>query len=77
MLIHFERDGEVLIQPSEIGVTLEDGTVWGPGTRFRSAKKRSVNSEFDALLFKRSTVKDCYNEITLPAKGFSVHTYGS
>ena len=28
-----ERDGEVLIAPSEIGLTLQDGTVWGAGTR--------------------------------------------
>ena len=67
-----ERDGEVLVEPSEIGVTLQDGTVWGPGTRFRAAKKRSVSEEFGARLFKRNVVKDCYNEITLPAKGFSV-----
>ena len=66
------RDGEGLIQPSKIGLTLQDGTVWGPGTRFRSAKKRSSDTEFHARLFKRSKVRDCYNEVTLPAKGFSV-----
>ena len=67
-----ERDGEVLIAPSEIGLTLQDGTVWGAGTRFRAAKKRSVSEEIDACLFKRSKVEDHFNEITLPAKGFSV-----
>ena len=67
-----ERDGEVLIAPSEIGLTLQDGTVWGAGTRFRAAKKRSVSEEIDARLFKRSKVEDHFNEITLPAKGFSV-----
>ncbi len=67
-----EYDGEILVRPSEIGLALEGGTVWGAGTRFRSAKKRSVNAEFDARLFKRGKVQDCYNEVTLPAKGFSV-----
>ncbi|MBR5404247.1 MAG: glycoside hydrolase family 97 N-terminal domain-containing protein, partial [Bacteroidales bacterium] len=67
-----QRDGEILIQPSEIGITLLDGTVWGAGTRFRAPKKRSVSEEIDAILFKRSRVEDRYNEVTLRAKGFSV-----
>lgn len=67
-----EYDGEILVRPSEIGIALEGGTVWGAGTRFRAAKKRSVSEEIDACLFKRSKVEDHFNEITLPAKGFSV-----
>ena len=51
-----ERDGEVLIAPSEIGLTLQDGTAWGAGTRFRAAKKRTVSEEIDARLFKRAKV---------------------
>ena len=67
-----ERNGAVLLQPSEIGLTLADGTVWGPGSKFRKATRRSVDVSFDALYFKRSTVRDRYNELVLPAKGFRV-----
>ena len=67
-----ERNGVVLLQPSEIGLSLADGTVWGPGSKFRKATRRSVDVSFDALCFKRNTVRDRYNELVLPAKGFRV-----
>ena len=67
-----ERNGTVLLQPSEIGLSLADGTVWGPGSKFRKATRRSVDVSFDALYFKRNTVRDRYNELVLPAKGFRV-----
>ena len=67
-----ERDGAPLLSPSEIGLTLADGTIIGPGTKFRSPKRRSVDESINAILFKRSTVRDKFNELTLPAKGFSV-----
>ena len=66
------REGVVLLEPSAIGLTLADGTVWGPGTRFSKAVRRSVNTTYDAPVFKRSTVKDHYNELCLKAKGFEV-----
>ena len=66
------RDGVLLLEPSAIGLTLENGTVWGPGTRFSKAVRRSVNTTCDAPVFKRSTVKDHYNELCLKAKGFEV-----
>ena len=66
------REGVVLLAPSSIGLTLADGTVWGPGTRFSKAVRRSVNTSYDAPVFKRSTVKDQYNELCLKAKGFEV-----
>ena len=67
-----ERNGTVLLQPSEIGLSLADGTVWGPGSKFRKPMRRSVDVSFDALYFKRNTVRDRYNELVLPAKGFRV-----
>ena len=66
------RDGVPLMDPSPIGLTLSDGTVWGPGTKFGKALRRSVDQTLDAPLYKRSAVKDCFNELTLKAKGFDV-----
>ena len=66
------RGGVVLLEPSAIGLHLADGTVWGAGTRFSKAVRRSVNTSCEAPFFKRSTVKDHYNELCLKAKGFEL-----
>ncbi len=67
-----QRDGIALLSPSSIGLTLEDGTLWGPGTKFTKATKQSVDALYDAPVFKRSQVRDHYNQLTLRAKGFEV-----
>ncbi len=67
-----ERDGILLLQPSEISLTLTDGTVWGPEMKVRKAVKRSIDSFMDTPLYKRSRVRDHYNELTLQTKGFAV-----
>ena len=66
------RDGILLLDPSPMGLTLADGTVWGPGTKFGKAVRRSVDAAYDAPVFKRSSVRDHFNELTLKAKGFDV-----
>ena len=66
------RDGIPLLDPSPLGLTLADGTVWGPGTKFSKAVRRSVDASLEAPVFKRSTVRDHFNELTLKAKGFDV-----
>ena len=66
------RNGIVLLEPSEIALTLADGSVWGPGSRVRKATRRSVDSSFEAPFFKRATVQDRYNELTLIFDGFNL-----
>ena len=66
------RDGIPLLDPSPIGLTLSDGTVWGPGTRFTKAVRSSADLSYEAPVFKRSAVRDHYNGLTLKAKGFDV-----
>ena len=65
-------NGKLLISPSEIGLTLEDGTLYGPGTRFSKAVRSSRDVSFQTAIFKRSTVKDCCNELRLRAKDFDL-----
>ena len=67
-----QRDGLSLMAPSELSLTLQDGTVWGPETRFRKAVRRSVDVSVDAPLFKRSQVRDHFNELSLLAKDFKL-----
>ena len=63
---------DVLLEPSEIALTLADGTVYGPKAKIRKAVRKSDCQLLQAQNFKRSTVKDCYNELTLQAKEFNL-----
>ena len=65
-------DGVQLVNPSEVSLTLEDGTVWGAGSKFSKAVKTTVDKSFAAPLFKRSQVRDHYNELRLKAKGWDM-----
>lgn len=65
-------DNSVLIAPSSIGLKLEDGSVWGPGTNFKKAVRRTVDKTDAAILYKRNAVRDHFNELTLKAKGFDL-----
>lgn len=69
---HLLRDGEMLLTDSPIGLTLSDGTVWGPGTRFSRVTRRQIDERIDAPVYKRATVQNLCNELTLKAKGFSL-----
>ncbi len=64
--------GVELISPSEIGLTLEDGSLYGPGTRFTKAVRSAVDQSFQTALFKRSTVADKYNQLCLKSKDFDL-----
>ena len=67
-----QKEGAALIEASPIGIKLTDGTVWGAGTKFRKAARSSCNRTLKAQNFKRSEVKDNYNELKLSAKAFDL-----
>ena len=64
------RDGVVLIEPSRLQLTLQDGKCWGPDARVRKVSRRSVDDTVEAPLFKRSAVRDHFNEMSLLTKDF-------
>lgn len=66
------RDNVPLIAPSALSLTLADGSVWGPGTRFSRVQRRTVDEWTDAPVFKRSRVRDHCNELCLKAKAFTL-----
>ena len=66
------RDGVVLIEPSCLQITLADGKVWGPDARIRRTVRRSVDTSVEAPLFKRSAVRDHFNEVALFTKEFKL-----
>ena len=64
------REGLLLIEPSCLQLNLADGRAWGPDARFRKAVRRSVDAFAEAPLFKRATVRDHFNELSLQTKEY-------
>ena len=65
-------NGTTLVAPSEVSLTLTDGTVWGGASRFGKARTRSVNQSVSTPVFKRAEVKDVFNELRLVSKSFDL-----
>lgn len=65
-------DGDVIVQDSEIAMVLEDGTLYGGGAKVRKVSRRSVDETFEASFYKKSQVRNEYNEMTLRFPEFSL-----
>jgi len=62
-------DGRALLAPSPVSLTLADGRAWGPSSRVLKASRTSVDATIPAPLYRRSTVRDRYNGLTLKMRG--------
>ena len=65
-------NGQPLVAPSEISMTLADGTVYGAASKVSSESRNSVDRMISTALYKKAQVKDAYNEMTLKFKTFSL-----
>lgn len=65
-------DGREVLSPSVISMTLENGTVYGEGAVKRGSR-RSVSRDIKTSLYKKSIVKEEYNELTLTYPKCYVH----
>ena len=63
------RDGETLVAPSEMALTLSTGEVLGESPRVRSARRRAVSETIDAPLYRQSRFDAAYNELDLRLRG--------
>ena len=63
------RDGETLVAPSEMALTLSTGEVLGESPRVRSARRRAVTETIDAPLYRQSRFDAAYNELDLRLRG--------
>ena len=66
-----DRAGVRLLDPSHISMTLQDGTVFGGPDKFK-VTRRSVDATWPAQNFKRASVRDHFNELTLAAKAYDI-----
>ena len=63
------RDGVCIIQPSEMAVVLDEGTVLGAAPRVTSAKMLSVDKSFRTPVYHKSEIRDRYNLLVLKMSG--------
>ena len=63
-----QHKGQDVILPSAISLTLQNGEILGNNAKY-SSRTVSVNTEFKAINYRKSTVKDVCNELTLNCKG--------
>ena len=66
------HDGTVILEPSQVSMTLTDGTTYGVDSRFLGRKTRSVNESIKAVNYKKALVEDHFNELILRFKGFNI-----
>ena len=71
------KDGNMLLAPSEIAMQLADGSSYDGMVKFRKAVTTNVDQMVDAPFYKKSKVRDNFNQLTLQFKTFDlvVRTY--
>lgn len=65
-------DGKQILAPSAISMTLADGTVYGVGAKFVKAVRKTVDVTVPTDIYKKTEVRDNYNEMTLVYKTFDL-----
>ncbi len=60
---------DLFIAPSEIGMTLGDGKVLGQNPKVIRRERRSVEQETLSPFYRKSSIKEAYNELKLTFKG--------
>lgn len=63
-----QHKGEQVIAPSAISMQFDNGVI-GDNASVSSAPIKKVNTVFNAINYKKATVQDQYNELTLNCKG--------
>jgi alpha-glucosidase len=59
------HDGFVMLAPSPLSLTLAGGQTWGVHSKLSRSSVKSVNDSIRASIYKRHTIRDQYNELTL------------
>ena len=67
-----EHDGDLLLEKSHLGMYMTDGTVFGGIPPVKKVSRRSVNESIPTIIYKKSVVKDEFNELILKFAKFSV-----
>lgn len=63
------HEGDVMIEPSPISMTLTDGTVFGKEPCLRKKSYQTENQTIYPPIYKKKSIDDYYNQLTLDFKG--------
>lgn len=66
------KDGKAVLAPSRIAMQLADGTSYDGAVKLRKAERTSVNGTLQAPFYKKSQVRENYNQLTLKFKTFDL-----
>ena len=66
------RAGILLLAPSPIGMEISGGKEFGAGDKVKKVEKRSVDQILHPVIYKRSEVRDNFNEIKLVFQDYDV-----
>ena len=67
-----DYDGVAVLAPSQLSVSLGDGSAYDGAVRFQKALRASVDETVAAPVYKRAQVRNRYNELTLRYKTFDL-----
>lgn len=68
----FNKDN-LIMEPSQLSLSLNNGEVLGVKSKVRSVKTSSVNDSFSTPIYKKASVNDIYNQIEFKFnKGFKI-----
>jgi alpha-glucosidase len=59
------HEGDTILKPSALNMTLENGVTWGKGSHLKSAQTTTSHQQIKALFYKRNQIDDHYNELVL------------
>lgn len=65
-------DGKQLLAPSAISMTLAGGTVYGGDAKLVKTLRKTVDRTVPTNIYKKSEVRENYNELTLVYKAFNL-----
>ncbi|AZI26706.1 glycoside hydrolase family 97 protein [Pedobacter sp. G11] len=62
------HQGDTILKPSVLNMSLDNGTVWGKNSQLKNAKANTHHQQINALFYKRNQIDDHYNELVLSFK---------
>ncbi len=66
------QDGVEVLAPSELSMTLTDGTIWGVGSKLENVERVSVDEIIKTPRHKANEIEDKYNGVLLDFDGWKV-----
>ncbi|MGQ7867902.1 glycoside hydrolase family 97 protein [Sunxiuqinia sp. sy24] len=58
-----------VLAPSNLSITLTNGSVWGKDPKLKNQKRTSINEIISTPIYKKSEIQDDYNQLELTFKG--------